>query len=119
MVRPTRPLPVDPDILDIAHLRRYTQGNAGLETELMGLFNAQLPGLMDQISNGGVAGDWKFAVHTLKGSARAVGAVAIGNLAVRLEEAGHSAPAATREGLVDLLVRAVADFAIEADKLAV
>jgi HPt (histidine-containing phosphotransfer) domain-containing protein len=114
--RPQRQKAPDPRILDLAHLRRYTQGNAELEAELIGLFKGQIPGLLAQIRDA-VEAEWKLAVHTLKGSARAVGAVEIGEIAVRLENAGHSAPAETRDGLVARLERAVADFDKEAEKL--
>ena len=112
-----RPAP-DSRVLDLVHLRRYTQGNAELEAELLSLFAGQLPGLVSQIRDGGAASDWKLAVHTLKGSARAIGAVAIGELALRLEEAGHAAPAKNKARLARLLDEAVADFAKEAKKLA-
>jgi len=48
----------------------------------------------------------------------AVGAVAIGNLALRLEDVGHSGSTRSRARLVRLLEQAAADFAREAVKLA-
>ena len=115
--RQRQPAP-DPHIFDLAHLRRYTQHNAELEAELLRLFNDQLSGLVKQIREGSVAGDWKLAVHTLKGSARAIGAPAIADLAARIEDAGYSAPPETRASLSDLVDQAIADFTKEAKKLA-
>jgi HPt (histidine-containing phosphotransfer) domain-containing protein len=109
---------LNPQILDVVHLRRYTQGNRELEAELLDLFGTQLPALIAEIGHGTNAGDWKLAVHTLKGSARSVGAAAIGDLAQKLEEAGFSAPPKTRTRLVRRLKQAVEDFAHEARKLA-
>jgi HPt (histidine-containing phosphotransfer) domain-containing protein len=108
----------DPLIFDLAHLRRYTLGNPELENELLALFEAQLPTLLEQIEGACPEETWKLAVHTLKGSARAVGALAIGDLAVRLEETGHSAPLPIKAPVLDLLTRAIADFRREASKLA-
>jgi HPt (histidine-containing phosphotransfer) domain-containing protein len=115
--RQRQPAP-DPHIFDLAHLRRYTQGNGELEAELLKLFNDQLSGLMRQIREGPAAGDWKLAVHTLKGSARAIGAPAIGDIAARIEDAGYSAASETKSNLFDLVERAIADFVKEAKKLA-
>src|SRR5947209_3228986 len=114
--RQRQPAP-DPNILDLAHLRRYTQGNADLEMELLQLFGDQLPGLMKQIRKGSAAGDWKLAIHTLKGSARAIGASAIADLAARIENAGYTANVEIGANLFDLLDRAIADFAKEAKKI--
>jgi HPt (histidine-containing phosphotransfer) domain-containing protein len=107
----------DPKVLDIVHLRRYTQGNADFERELLGLFAAQVPSLLTEIRQTANIADWKLAVHTLKGSARAVGAVAVGHAAIRLEESGYSASEKTRARLLQRLEMALADFAREAKKL--
>jgi HPt (histidine-containing phosphotransfer) domain-containing protein len=80
----------DPHVLDLIHLRRYTMGNTALEQELLGLFLGQLPALLQQISEVAAAEDWKFALHTLKGSARAIGAHAIADIAETLEPLGPS-----------------------------
>ncbi len=115
---PTRLKSIDPGILDREHLRRYTLGNARLEAELLSLFQRQLPALLEQIRNETtVSGDWKLAVHTLKGSAMALGAVVVADLALRLEAAGHPAPVETRNHLVHLLERAIAAYLPEAPKL--
>jgi HPt (histidine-containing phosphotransfer) domain-containing protein len=119
MARQSRPQQVpDPGILDLVHLRRYTQGNAELEAELLGLFAGQVPDLMNEIRKGPAADGWKLAVHTLKGSARAVGAVAVGDLAARLEKMEPSTPAETWKKLADIVEKEVAAFAREAKKLA-
>ena len=92
------------------HFRRYTQGNAEFEAELIGLFRDQLSSLLDQLGDPGTADDWKLAAHTLKGSARAIGAVAISDIAATLEELGFSGGAEIRQSLLRLLRRAIADF---------
>jgi HPt (histidine-containing phosphotransfer) domain-containing protein len=109
---------INPGTLDLAHLRRYTLGNAALEAELLSLFSAQIPVLMNRIESGSVGDDWQLAVHTLKGSARAVGAICIADLAAALEEADPAGPGETRDRLIKRLGMAVINFAAEAQKFA-
>ncbi len=80
---PSPPLvPVEGPI-DIEHLRRMTLGDAGLEREVLSMFSAQAVGLVEALA--AFTGDAGAQVHTLKGSARAVGAVAVADAAANLE----------------------------------
>jgi HPt (histidine-containing phosphotransfer) domain-containing protein len=82
----------DPSVFDLDHFKRYTMDNRDLEIEIIGLFRSQLPSIVKQMRRAMDPYDWKLAAHTLKGSARAVGAVRIGELAASLEgleEAGQ------------------------------
>lgn len=63
-----------PPPIDRAHLARYTMGNVHLETEVLGLFATQAPEYLNLLQRSRSAKDWRDAAHTLKGSARAVGA---------------------------------------------
>ncbi|MGL4395503.1 MAG: Hpt domain-containing protein [Hyphomicrobium sp.] len=72
--------------IDLAHLRRYTLGDAGLEREVLDLFLAQLPKTIAALSTAGDDKAWRMAAHTLKGSGRAVGAW---RLAMLAEQAEH------------------------------
>ena len=56
-----------------------------LEREIIGLFVAQLPDILDRLQNADSSADWRIATHTLKGSALAIGACKIGDLAKKLE----------------------------------
>ena len=76
---------VDPAILDLAHLRQYTLSDNRLECELLNLFRGQLPVLVKQLEAAASDAEWKIAAHTLKGSARAIGATALAAAAVGLE----------------------------------
>jgi HPt (histidine-containing phosphotransfer) domain-containing protein len=107
----------DPGVLDVVHLRRYTQGNAELEAELLGLFAGQVPELVREIRKGPGSEGWKLAVHTLKGSARAIGAVAVGDLAAKLEKLNPSTPDETWKNLAGRVEQAAAAFDREAKKL--
>jgi HPt (histidine-containing phosphotransfer) domain-containing protein len=71
--------------VDLKHLSRYTLGDRGLEKEIFLLFLTQLPETISALSMAGSERDWKVAAHTLKGSARAVGAGRIAGLAEEAE----------------------------------
>lgn len=104
----------DPRVLDLIHLRRYTMDNQTLERELLALFLGQLPVIVREISHAATCADWKFALHTLKGSARAIGATTIGELAEMLE--GFS-PADEVAALIGQLNSEAQRFEAEAKKL--
>ena len=78
---PTKPCaPINHD-----HLAKYTLGDVELEREILALFVEQLPRLIDQLEGAATEHDWYVAAHTLKGSARAVGAENLGDLAALAE----------------------------------
>ncbi|MEM1306746.1 MAG: Hpt domain-containing protein [Pseudomonadota bacterium] len=79
--------------IDRAHLRRYTHGNADIETEILELFCSQSSTLVDQLKQATDAEAWAFASHSIKGSARAVGAWRVAELAERAERIGVHEPA--------------------------
>lgn len=60
--------------IDMAHLRRYTMGDRALEREILDLFIGQAPVTFSRLRAAGGEREWREAAHTLKGSARAVGA---------------------------------------------
>jgi HPt (histidine-containing phosphotransfer) domain-containing protein len=80
---PSPPLAPDDGPIDLAHLRRMTLGNAGLEREVLTMFSAQAAGLAGALTN--LAADTPALLHTLKGSARAIGAFAVADAASHLE----------------------------------
>lgn len=84
----------DRQVLDLTHLEQYTSGDETLERELLGLFKEQISAQFAAIVDAQTADDWKMAAHTLKGSARGVGAVGLDVAAQTLEEIGFAAPEA-------------------------
>jgi HPt (histidine-containing phosphotransfer) domain-containing protein len=80
---PSPPLAPDDGPIDLAHLRRMALGNAGLEREVLTMFSAQAAGLAGALTN--LAADTPALLHTLKGSARAIGAFAVADAASHLE----------------------------------
>lgn len=82
--------------IDHAHLGRYTMGNRALEVEVLQLFAGQAPETLAMLAGATTDRDWHVAAHTLKGSARAVGAWEIATLAETAERAGPAEPARSR-----------------------
>ena len=102
--------PAAPWPVDHAHLRRYTMGDRQLEREILGLFAGDLPKSLMALRAAGSEQDWKMASHTLKGSARAVGAWRV----ARAVAAAEQQPAAiTDPGLKDQMLRAIDEAVIE------
>src|SRR3954447_820989 len=82
---PSPPLAPDDGPIDFAHLKRMTLGDAGLEQEVLAMFSAQSAKLIGQLNAG--PSDAAALAHTLKGSARAIGAFGVADAAARLEAA--------------------------------
>jgi HPt (histidine-containing phosphotransfer) domain-containing protein len=69
--------------IDLVHLSRQTLGDRSLEVELLGLFERQCAQILEKLERAG-GGESRFRrdlAHTLKGSARAVGAGAVADAA--------------------------------------
>lgn len=76
--------------LDLVHLSRQTMGDRELEIELLGLFDRQAGQIMERLEGGLGSADrkWRHDLsHTLKGSARAIGAMRVGACAQAYEDA--------------------------------
>ena len=97
---PSPPLAPDDGPIDIAHLRRMTLGDASLEREVLAMFSAQAVGLVGALAT--LPSDAGVLTHTLKGSARAIGAFGVADAAACLEVAiqsgGDPAPALAELG---------------------
>jgi HPt (histidine-containing phosphotransfer) domain-containing protein len=82
---PSPPLAPDDGPIDIDHLQRMTLGDACLEREVLAMFSAQAASLIGTLAT--LPPDASALVHTLKGSARAIGAFAVADAAAGLEAA--------------------------------
>ena len=80
---PSPPLAPDDGPIDFEHLKRMTLGDAGLEQEVLGMFSAQSARLIGMLA--ALPADAAALAHTLKGSARAIGAFGVADAAARLE----------------------------------
>ena len=82
---PSPPLVPDDGPIDIEHLQRMTLGDASLEREVLAMFSAQAVSLIGTLAT--LPADAGALAHTLKGSARAIGAFAVADAAGHLEAA--------------------------------
>jgi HPt (histidine-containing phosphotransfer) domain-containing protein len=80
---PSPPLAPDDGPIDFEHLKRMTLGDAGLEQEVLAMFAAQSAKLIGTLAT--LPAEAPALAHTLKGSARAIGAFAVADAAARLE----------------------------------
>jgi HPt (histidine-containing phosphotransfer) domain-containing protein len=72
--------------VDLAHLSRYTQGEASLEREVLKLFLHQSPVYLERLRQASSGRDWQDAAHALKGVARAIGAWHLADTAEHAEK---------------------------------
>jgi HPt (histidine-containing phosphotransfer) domain-containing protein len=109
---PSPPLAPDDGPIDFDHLKRMTLGDAGLEQEVLAMFAAQSASLVGTLAT--MPTDALALAHTLKGSARAIGAFAVADAAARLETvmASGADPSGGLTELADAV--ALARTAIEA-----
>jgi HPt (histidine-containing phosphotransfer) domain-containing protein len=82
---PSPPLVPDDGPIDIEHLKRMTLGDAGLEKEVLAMFAGQAARLIDALA--GLPPEAAELAHSLKGSARAIGAFQVADAAEALEAA--------------------------------
>lgn len=99
-------------VLDRVHFAHMTGGDRALQIEVLNLFKAQVEGWNAAMDNGG---DRCAAIHTLKGSARGIGFMALAQACEAAERAADAAPAlaAVRNALREALA-ALEQFAAEA-----
>jgi HPt (histidine-containing phosphotransfer) domain-containing protein len=80
---PSPPLAPDDGPIDTEHLQRMTLGDAGLEREVLAMFSAQAVSLIGTLAT--LPSEAGALAHTLKGSARAIGAFRVADAAACLE----------------------------------
>ncbi len=95
--------------IDLAHLSRYTLGDLDLEREILGLFADQIPRLLSELRNADNEKAWQQATHTLKGSARAIGAWGMSEAASRAENLGWDSDRASQIDAITALETASRD----------
>ncbi len=67
--------------LDLAHLRRYTEGDEDLERQLFGMFFPDAEAHLQAMAAAEADETWHRSAHGLKGAARGLGAWEIAGLA--------------------------------------
>lgn len=87
--------------IDFSYLRRFTLGNSELEREVLYLFAESAPGYLNALQVAASPKEWHNAAHTLKGSARAVGAWRVARTAEIAEKLPFDADADRRAFVLD------------------
>jgi HPt (histidine-containing phosphotransfer) domain-containing protein len=101
--------------IDLAHLARMTMGEAKLERELLTLFERQAGILLARMQNAAPPAVAAFA-HTLKGSARGVGAWRVADAADAVEaQAAQPDPQAAADAMAQLAAAVAEVRALIAD----
>jgi HPt (histidine-containing phosphotransfer) domain-containing protein len=76
-------------IVDLAHLNRMTGGDGALASEVLGLFRQQWDLWVRLLDSTTETLDWGNAAHTIKGSARGIGAWQLGEICGAAEAAAR------------------------------
>lgn len=71
--------------IDLVHLSRQTLGDRALEQEVLGMFVVQLAAARENLAAAKEA-DRRMIAHTLKGTARGLGAFKLGDCAAAIED---------------------------------
>lgn len=94
--------------IDYEHLARYTGGDAALEAEVFSLFQNQVQSWMRLMTPDAADEDWSAAAHSLKGSARGVGAMRLAEICARAEKlTGEAGTAGARGAARDRILTEV------------
>jgi HPt (histidine-containing phosphotransfer) domain-containing protein len=93
--------------IDRGYLARFTMGNAELEREVLDLFAEHAPTYLLHLMSADTERAWYEAAHTLKGSARAVGAWQVADEAQRAEALKGALDAGERTARIDALASAL------------
>lgn len=75
--------------LDFDYLEGFAAGDMQVVTEVLALFQGQAEGWAPRLAAPDPAG-WRDLAHTIKGSARAIGATTLGDVADRAERSDPS-----------------------------
>lgn len=80
--------------IDFAHLAAYTAGDRALEDEVFSLFREQTQMWLRLLTVEAALDDWNSAAHSLKGSARGIGAFRLAECCEAAERAAGGSAAA-------------------------
>jgi HPt (histidine-containing phosphotransfer) domain-containing protein len=90
------------EAVDFDYLEGFAAGDMQVVTEVLALFQGQAEGWIPRIKRADAA-DWRDLAHTIKGSARGIGASALGEAADRAERSDPSLAPELRAALADAL----------------
>ena len=95
--------------VDLVHLAKYTMGNRDLELEVLTLFTKQSLIYLERLRNAADQQTWKEAAHTLKGSARGIGAWGVADAVASIEHRSDEAMGPEKDVMIAELTVTVED----------
>ena len=95
--------------VDLVHLARYTLGNTSHEREVLSLFHTQSDIYLKRLETADHERAWQDAAHTIRGSARDIGAWHVAKSAEDAEALSGNAFAALRNAALGALQRDVGE----------
>ena len=90
------------EAVDFDYLEGFAAGDMQVVTEVLALFQGQAEGWIPRLDRADAEG-WRDLAHTIKGSARGIGATALGEAADRAERGDPSLAPQLRAALADAL----------------
>jgi len=93
------PLHLQGPIIDRAHLARMTGGDQELQLEVLGMVRDQAERWRGFLASDIETEDWRACVHTVKGSARGIGAWMLAEICNMAELEARSGPMAKADRL--------------------
>ncbi len=111
-------------IIDIAHLNEMTMDDVALKSEVLGLFRQQAEVWTKLLEPENETPNWMVGAHTIKGSARSIGAWGLADICGGAEEAAKSGILSKdekfmwREQILQALDEAIGEIAIIEHKIA-
>lgn len=94
---------------DFGYLETFTAGDRQVIAEVLALFLGQAEAWAAQLDDPGEG--WRDLVHTMKGSARGIGATALGDICDRAERGDPSQAPEVRAALADAVAAITAYMA--------
>lgn len=88
--------------IDIGQLARNTAGDRRLGREVLGIFREQSEQYLAALEGARDAGQWRQATHTLKGAARAIGALRVARLAEKAERLDPTGEGLRRQAIDEI-----------------
>jgi HPt (histidine-containing phosphotransfer) domain-containing protein len=86
-------------VIDLAQLKLMTSGDAELAVEALGIFRSQADMWGRLLDPQADPTQWADAAHTIKGAARSVGLMSLGDACARAETLGRGSPSRAEAGV--------------------
>ncbi len=104
--------------IDIGYLDWYTAGDQAVRGEILALFHGQAAQWLSQFSPDLPDEEWHLLAHSLKGSARGIGAFGLADLAETAEGLTGGDTQEARKAILAQLAAAIGDVQSAIDRMA-